>query len=148
MWRGEVHRPYLIARYGESARAPGAYTANGRVLAVGDHDNTRRVLSSLARIEGCDVREARSGPEAFEIMARWAPNMLLLDLPHPTDPPAAKALLRSYRAASQLPVAIVVLTETALTAAEEAEIGAERALAKPFSVVQVLQSLQEFAACG
>lgn len=50
------------------------------ILVVDDDDNIRRVLLSILKKMGHDVREAADGLSAFEVYREALPNLVLSDL--------------------------------------------------------------------
>jgi CheY-like chemotaxis protein len=84
-----VHLPALEAgsapeadAVSTAARAP--VTRPRRVLVVDDNDDSVRSLSALLNVMGHEVREARDGPAAIELVQTFRPQLVFMDigLPH------------------------------------------------------------------
>lgn len=56
---------------------------NKRVLVVDDDNDVRDVLETSLTAAGYDVRQAQDGVEAFELMAAWLPDLMVLDISMP-----------------------------------------------------------------
>jgi PAS domain S-box-containing protein len=65
----------LEALLAEVSAKPAAH----RVLIVDDHDDVRSNIREMLEAEGWNVEEARSGIQTFELLARFAPDVILLD---------------------------------------------------------------------
>src|SRR3954451_15347203 len=55
----------------------------GRILVVEDDDASRELIAEILTDEGCDVRTAKQGNAALEILQTWQPGLILLDLRMP-----------------------------------------------------------------
>lgn len=56
---------------------------SARVLVVDDDPTIREVLCEALTMEGYEVRGAGNGREALDVMSRWLPGLILLDLMMP-----------------------------------------------------------------
>ena len=117
-----------------------------RVLIVEDDDSVRALVSSVLSTEGYEVRSAADGAMARELLATWAPGVILLDLHVPG--PSSDALARACREASGPRPAIIVFTAAGDAAAADhvARIGADGFLAKPFDLDALIQIVGQYAA--
>ena len=52
-------------------------------LVIEDDEDTRDVLNMLLTVLGLEVREARNGREALELLGTWRPDLIVLDLMMP-----------------------------------------------------------------
>ncbi len=96
----------------------------GHILIVDDDLNNRRMLESLVKKTGYEVREAGNGREALASIAECAPDLILLDLMMPVmDGFEVVAELKRRGLTQQVPV--VVLTAKDLTKAERAQLEAQ-----------------------
>jgi two-component system response regulator (stage 0 sporulation protein F) len=50
-----------------------------RVLVVDDDDDLRTSIAMVLEDEGWEVREARHGAEALELLRKWHPSVMMLD---------------------------------------------------------------------
>ncbi len=56
---------------------------NKRVLVVDDDDDIRDILETNLTAAGYEVRQAQDGVKAFELMAAWLPDLVVLDVSMP-----------------------------------------------------------------
>jgi CheY-like chemotaxis protein len=84
-----VHLPSLEAGAAQPIDAGGteprnAVTTPRRVLVVDDNEDSVRSLSALLNVMGHEVREARDGPAAIELVQTFQPQLVFMDigLPH------------------------------------------------------------------
>jgi two-component system, chemotaxis family, chemotaxis protein CheY len=110
-----------------------------RILLVEDEDTIGQVVVDALLLEGYDVRRARNGREAMEILRGWLPRLILLDLMMPVmDGWAFRAAQRQLGgAAADVPV--IVLSGAREARARADELGAVEALSKPFDLHQVIE---------
>jgi threonine synthase len=89
------------------------------VLIVDDHPEARRLLRRILNAHGeYELLEAASGPEALQLLAAHAPDLMILDLMMPgMDGFAVLDAIRKQPATAAMPV--VVVTAKELTPAEE-----------------------------
>jgi CheY-like chemotaxis protein len=113
-----------------------------RVLVVEDEDTIGEVVSDVLRLEGYEVRRARNGREALEILRGWLPEMIVLDLMMPVmDGWAFRAAQRQLDGdAAHVPV--IVLSGAREARARAAELGAVEALSKPFDLDHVVDAVR------
>jgi CheY-like chemotaxis protein len=112
-----------------------------RVLLVEDEDTIGQVVSDVLTLEGYEVRRARNGREALDILRDWLPRLILLDLMMPVmDGWAFRAAQRQLVGeAARVPV--IVLSGAREVRARAAELGAVEALSKPFDLSQVIAAV-------
>jgi two-component system, OmpR family, response regulator ResD len=105
--------------------------ATGRILVVDDDETVAEVVSRYLEREGYEVRSVGEGPAALESAARWAPDLVVLDLMLP----GLDGLEVCRRLRLMGPVPVIMLTARG----EESdrvvgfEVGADDYVAKPFS---------------
>jgi CheY-like chemotaxis protein len=111
---------------------------NARILVVEDEDTIGQVLAETLADEGYEVRRSRDGSEALEVLKRWRPDLILLDLMMPVmDGWAFRAAQRRLGGAvSKVPV--IVLSATREISFRADELGAVEALSKPFELTQLV----------
>ena len=115
-----------------------------KILIVDDEKDIRTVARlSLENLGGMSVLEAGSGPEALEIAARDAPEVILLDVMMPcVDGAATLAALKDNDATAHIPV--IFLTAKALPGEVERlkGLGALGVLTKPFESATLAQQVR------
>jgi DNA-binding response OmpR family regulator len=105
--------------------------AAGRILVVDDDATVAEVVSRYLEREGYEVQSVGEGPAALESAARWAPDLVVLDLMLP----GLDGLEVCRRLRLMGPVPVIMLTARG----EESdrvvgfEVGADDYVAKPFS---------------
>ncbi|HRP09113.1 MAG TPA: response regulator, partial [Gemmatimonadales bacterium] len=103
------------------------------VLLVEDEDTLRRVMRDLLEQEGYLVHEAGDGAEALEMVDRFAPDAVLLDLNLPNvDGYTVLAQLRSREATRNLPILVVSARGDEDNEVRVLRLGATDFLTKPF----------------
>jgi CheY-like chemotaxis protein len=119
-----------------------------RVLLVEDEDTIGQVVIDVLTIEGYEVRRARNGREALDILGGWLPRLILLDLMMPVmDGWAFRAAPRQLVGdAAHVPV--IVLSGAREARARAAELGAVEALSKPFDLSQVVAAVGRWTDAG
>ena len=111
-----------------------------RVLVVEDEDAVGDVVADVLTDEGYDVRRARNGREALNVLVGWVPQVILLDLMMPEmDGWAFRARQRQLATAAAVPV--IVLSGAREARARAAELGAVEALSKPFDLDEVIAAV-------
>jgi CheY-like chemotaxis protein len=113
-----------------------------RALIVEDEDLIRLTLESLLVDEDFDVRVARHGAEALQVVVdNWVPDIILLDLMMPEmDGEEFRARQRQLPHLADIPV--VVLSGAHEVRERAQALGAAAAIAKPFDLNDVLGTLR------
>jgi len=116
-----------------------------RVLVVEDEDTIGLVVADALADEGYEIRRARNGREALEILRSWLPHLILLDLMMPVmDGWAFRTEQRRLDGpAGQVPVIVLSAAREARIRAHE--LGAVEALSKPFELDQVVAAVGRWA---
>lgn len=115
--------------------------AGGRsILVVDDEDDFRASVGDVLETEGWEVREARHGAEALEILATWRPSVMMLDLRMPVLD--GTGVLRQLDGSPERPA--IVLVTASPQAGEVAQQHQLRFIVtKPFEVEHLLVVLDE-----
>jgi two-component system nitrogen regulation response regulator NtrX len=111
------------------------------ILIIDDEPNIRRMLGSLLRAEGYQVREAGSAREGVEAVRESEPDAALMDLVMPGTP-GLDALPELLAAAPDLPVVMMSGRATLSDAVRATKLGAFHFLEKPLSPEAVLLTLR------
>ncbi len=116
------------------AAAPAAPTPHRQfVLAVDDSLSARRSLAQFAQDAGFEVRTARDGLEAIEIIKGKRPDLVLADLEMPRmNGLELTAHLRANQATHELPVIMITSRSTEKHRREAETTGVNVYLTKPF----------------
>lgn len=109
------------------------------VLVVDDQEAIRDTLETALDDEGFSVETAANGQEALDVLARWQPNVILLDLMMPVmDGWAFCAEQR--RTGSTVPV--VLLSAAGRLDEQQQALGVAAVIAKPFDIDRVISTIE------
>lgn len=119
----------------------GDETVRPRVLLIEDDEAIGQVLMDLLADEGFAVRWARHGREGLDVLARWLPRVILLDLMMPVmDGWAFRAAQRAL-AGPEAQVPVVVLSGAHEARARAASLDAAAVVTKPFDLDDLLATV-------
>jgi two-component system, OmpR family, response regulator len=108
-----------------------------RVLVVDDEEPIRSTLIEAFELEGYAVRAASNGVEAFDVMRRFRPSAIVLDLMMPVmNGWEFLEQCRSDAACSDTPV--LVISAYSKLPQEAARLGVKACIAKPFDLEVLL----------
>jgi DNA-binding response OmpR family regulator len=107
-----------------------------RVLIVDDDPSIRQVIAFALGDEGHEVGEAADGRAALELIERWPPDLILLDMKMPGLD--GWQFVKLYRARHGHRCPILALTAASDAAQRAAEVDADSYLAKPFDLDALL----------
>jgi two-component system, OmpR family, KDP operon response regulator KdpE len=112
----------------------------GRILAVDDEPQIRRVLRTTLTDAGYEVDDAKTGEEALEKVREFRPDLVLLDMNMPGM--GGLAACREIRA--DLNIAIIMLTVRNAEAdkVNALDAGADDFITKPFSTPELLARIR------
>lgn len=120
-----------------------------RVLVVEDTEDNRRILRDLLGSAGYDVVEASDGAEGLSAVARFSPDLVVLDIQLPViDGHEVARRLKADPKTRDIP--IVAVTSYALAGDEEKSraAGCDAYVAKPFSPRHLLATIRGFLPGG
>ena len=113
-----------------------------RVLVVDDDDAIRTMLLTVLEATGYDARGAHDGADALDVLGRWRPDVILLDLAMP-EMNGWHFLERRATASELSAIPVIVVTATTLRHVPAAErLGVRAVITKPHAVAP-LQALIE-----
>jgi chemosensory pili system protein ChpA (sensor histidine kinase/response regulator) len=113
-------------------------------LVVDDSLSARRSLAQLAQDAGLEVRTARDGLEAIELIASKRPDIVLADLEMPRmNGLELAAHLRANQATRDLPIIMITSRSTDKHRREAAAMGVNVYLTKPFAEDELLGHLKK-----
>ena len=112
-----------------------------RILVVDDEDNITFLLDATLRHFGHDVRVARTGREALDGVATFAPDLVLLDVMLP-DLDGFEVVRRLRFDGVQVPVLFLTARDTTQDVVRGLTLGGDGYLKKPFSVEEIVAQVQ------
>ena len=115
--------------------------APARVLVVDDEDNITFLLDATLRHFGYEVRVARTGREALDGVAAFAPDLVLLDVMLP-DLDGFEVVRRLRFDGVQVPVLFLTARDTTEDVVRGLTIGGDGYIKKPFSVEEIVAQVQ------
>jgi two-component system chemotaxis response regulator CheY len=139
----------VAARGGLSPERPeSVVSAARRVLLIEDEDTIGEVVSDALALEGYEVRRARNGREALDILRGWLPRVIVLDLMMPVMDGWAFRAAQRQLVGNAATVPVIVLSGAREVRARAAELGAVEALSKPFDLGQMLAAVGRWMDSG
>ena len=110
--------------------------SGAHILVVDDEIEIVRALRRSLTAHGYKVFTASSGEEAFELMSRHRPDLILLDLVLPGM--SGLEVCRRMRAESNIPIIVLSVKGTEHDKVEALDQGADDYVSKPFGIDEVL----------
>jgi CheY-like chemotaxis protein len=122
-------------------------SARPRVLVVDDDPVIRSTVAELLLDEGYEVEQAADGAEALQVVFRWVPGVIVLDLMMPVlDGWAFVERCRSVPGAGDVPIVVMSATHGLHESAERLHaMGVRAVVAKPFDVDALIAIVQRYA---
>jgi chemotaxis protein histidine kinase CheA/ActR/RegA family two-component response regulator len=115
------------------------------VLVVDDSLSVRRAMQSLLSDSGFDVRTARDGLEAVELIRERAPDILLVDLEMPRmNGLELSAFARNFAATKNTPIIMITSRTTERHKELASEVGIDHVLTKPYQDDELLDLIQHY----
>ena len=110
-----------------------------RILAVDDNLVNLKVVSATLEKGGYTVETAQSGPKALEMVDRFRPDLILLDINMPDmDGYEVCRRLRKKQSTTAIPVIMLTANDTLEEKIKGFEAGADDYLTKPFQPAELL----------
>jgi len=126
----------------QSAKSAAVVPHRQIVLAVDDSLSARRSLAQFVQDAGFEVRTARDGLEAIEIINNKLPDLVLADLEMPRmNGLELTAHLRANQTTHGLPVIMITSRSTAKHRHEAEAVGVDTYLTKPFMEDDLLEQI-------
>ena len=107
------------------------------VLIVEDEEDLATIFSRVMKMAGFEVAVAQDGHAALNHLARWTPDLVILDLHLPGV--SGEDILREIRRSERLAATQVMLVTADLLKAEALSDQAEATLIKPIRIHQLLE---------
>lgn len=116
-----------------------------RVLVVDDQPELRKLITMTLQMGDYEVDEAEDATQGYEKVKSFRPDILLLDvmMPGEMDGYQLCAKLKSDQSFSDLSVVLLTARGQASDIEQGEKAGADRYLVKPFSPLQLVQTVRE-----
>src|SRR3974377_1563097 len=111
--------------------------SRGRILAIDDEPNIRRLIQSEFKLEGFDIAIARDGEEGLLLLDDQIFDVVLLDIKLPRMN-GIEVLKRLKEKAPQTEVLMITGYGDIKTAVESLKLGAREYITKPFKLDELL----------
>lgn len=111
-----------------------------RVLIIDDEGQIRKFLRVSLSAHGFDVEEATTGREGINQMAKYRPDLVLVDLGLPDLD--GKEVIRALREWTKVPIIVLTVREQEQEKIEALDAGADDYVTKPFSVGELLARIR------
>ncbi|TAF07450.1 MAG: response regulator [Nostocales cyanobacterium] len=112
---------------------------NRKIVIADDDDDSREMLAFLLEEEGWEVKQAKDGKEAIEIVVKYQPHLLILDnrMPELTG-------LEVYQQLQQQGINLAVIFATAYSYSEElaSSLGISYWVTKPYDIPYLLETIE------
>ncbi len=120
-----------------------------KVLVIEDNEQNRYLVRFILERNGCEVIEAKSGPEGLRLAETELPDLILLDIQLPgMDGYEVASLLREHPSVTGTP--IVAVTSYAMPGDREKalEVGCDGYIEKPIQPARFFSQINRFLADG
>ena len=133
----------------ENTPMAGTRTTGRTALVVDDSLSARRATVQFMKDAGFEVRGAIDGAEAVEILAKWKPSVLLVDMEMPRmNGLELTAHVRAQPEIAHIPIIMITSRSTEKHRNQAKAAGVNVYLTKPFSEDDLLQHVAELTANG
>ena len=121
-----------------------------RLLIVEDQADIRKLIRMTLEFEDYDIHEAVNGVEGLRKAIEIAPDLILLDvmMPGELDGLAVCARVRADPALRQTKVVLLSAPSQLQDFEAGTKAGADAYLAKPFSPLQLIESIERLLPCA
>jgi two-component system, OmpR family, KDP operon response regulator KdpE len=109
--------------------------STGRILVVDDDPQIRRVMRIMLIAQGYEVRDARKGEEALDLIRSEKYDLVLLDINLPRM--TGIEICREIRLFSDVPIIMMTVRNTERDKVEALDAGADDYVTKPFSMQEM-----------
>jgi DNA-binding response OmpR family regulator len=116
-----------------------------RILIVDDDESVRSLLRATLPEDGYEVLEASDGDSALELIAREPPDLVLLDWQMPGRP-GSQVLDELKHRNPELPVVVLTAQHQPPHRALAEALGVDVFLTKPFSPMELLDTVERLLA--
>ena len=115
---------------------------SANILVCEDEARIAALLEEALREDGYRVRVVASKADAEELLAKWTPDLILLDVILPESKTAGWELLAEIRKRSSVPVIMVTALSRADDRVRGLREGADDFISKPFHLGEVLARIE------
>ena len=116
----------------------------GKILVVDDEENVRRLLRSMLGNKYI-VLEAKDGEVAIDIARSQKPDFILIDIMMPNiDGYTACYTIKQDPATKTIPIVMLTAVGQELNKKLAQEMGADGYITKPFSLLELLNTVERF----
>jgi chemosensory pili system protein ChpA (sensor histidine kinase/response regulator) len=129
----------------------GGGTAAGQLnaLVVDDSLSVRKVLARALERDGWEVRQARDGVDALEVLQGYRPNVVLMDIEMPRmDGFELAGILRDVADYGSPPVVMITSRAGDKHRQRASELGVAGYVVKPYQEAELLGMLRQVALAG
>lgn len=120
--------------------SPARGSGGGRVLVIDDEPEIRRAIQAGLAAAALVVEWAPTGTQGLELVARWHPDVVILDLFLPDMD--GLEVLRQLRQWSAVPIIVLSVRASDQDKITALELGADDYLTKPFSMGELLARIR------
>ncbi len=117
-----------------------AHRSAARVLVIDDEPEIWRAVRAGLTSAGFTAEWAPTGAEGFDLVARWRPDVIILDLTLP-DLDGIE-VCRRLRGWTQLPIIVLSVREGEADKVTALQLGADDYLTKPFSMAELIMRVR------
>ena len=116
--------------------------ASANILVCEDEERIAALLEEALRDEGYRVRVVGSKTDAEELLAKWTPDLILLDVILPESKMAGWELLSEIRKRSSVPIIMVTALSRADDRVRGLREGADDFVSKPFHLEEIMARIE------
>lgn len=119
------------------------------IMVVDDDDDLRTMVGELLRRAGYLVVSAASGPEAYSLALKTAPDLIMMDIGMPgMDGFTTLWEMRKHEELANVPVIILTAYESYDLRGEAASSGCQAYMTKPFEPIELKQVVNRLLSQG
>lgn len=121
-----------------------------RILIVEDQADIRKLIRMTLEFEDYEIREAADGASGLRLARDFRPDLMLLDVMMPGELDGLQVCRRIKHDDATQSIRVVLLTARGQARDREAgrEAGADEYLVKPFSPLQLIETIERLLVAG
>ena len=121
-----------------------------RVLIVEDQADIRKLIRMTLEFEDYEIQEASDGASGLRVAREFKPDLMLLDVMMPGELDGLQVCQRIKRDEATRHIRVVLLTARGQARDRETgrEAGADEYLVKPFSPLQLIETIERLLVVG